>query len=464
MKGLLFVYLLTYGGAILALFRPFYGLQAYMVLAVLRPDHLWAWALPSEGSFSKIVGIALLIGWVIRGMGDWELRLGKPILWIMIAYLCCIVASASMAINQDVAWKYIELHSKISIPIIIGMTIIESIEEVRTLAWTLVLCIGFLAYEAHGMYFGGRLAEFRDEGMLGMDNNSVCISMAAGAGLAIFLGFSAQSWSAKLLAFGLAGLMVHVPMFGQSRGGMLGVAVVGGVTFLLLPKRIETLATYAAGSLVALRLAGPAVMERFSTVFADSENRDASAQSRFDLWADCWDVMIHHPMLGIGPDHWPLIAKDYGWPPGKEAHSLWFNCGAELGFTGLGLLIALYVGTIVLVWVNLCRPTNDVSPELQSLGRMTITALAGFMVSASFVSLDALELPFYTILIGVSSLKLAGLEQTRQHQTASTQKRYGSPATQSAAELQKQIAFPRPKWSSAQPNTSSAPDTAEWRL
>jgi O-antigen ligase len=301
------------------------------------------------------------------------------------------------------------LHSKILLPVVVGMTIVETKEEVRILAWTLVVCLGYLAYEAHGMYLGGRLPEFRDQGMLGMDNNSFCISMSAGAGLAIFLGFSSQGLFKQLAAFGLAAMMIHVPMFSQSRGGMLGIAVVGLAAFVLLPKRTEVLAVYAVGSLVALRLAGPAVVARFSTIFADSGNRDASAQSRVDLWLDCVDVMIHNPILGIGPDHWPLIAKDYGWPPGKEAHSVWFNCGAELGIVGLSLLLAFYLSSIVLAWRHLCKQSN-VKPEFRDIGRMTIAALSGFMVSASFVSLDALEVPFYIVLILVSGLKIACIE------------------------------------------------------
>jgi putative inorganic carbon (hco3(-)) transporter len=413
MKGLLLVFLLTYGGAALALFRPFYGLLAYMIFAVLRPDHLWSWSLPLDGHYSKIVGIGLLVGWVLNGLGDWELGKAQPIFILLIVYWLCMVASAAFASNQEVAWKHVILHSKILLPVILGMTIVTSIAEVRLIAWTIVACLGFLAYEAHNLYFEGRGIEFRDRGMLGMDNNSFCISMAAGTGIAIFLGFSEPNLLRKGMAFSLAALMVHVPMFGESRGGLLGITVVGVVAFLLLPKRAGMLTTYAIGSLVALRLAGPAVVSRFSTIFADSENRDVSAQSRLDLWTDCWDVMIHNPILGIGPDHWPLVAKDYGWPPGKEAHSLWFNCGAELGFTGLGLLSAVYVCTILLAWRYL---HNSSRPEYRDIGRMTIAALSGFMVSASFVSLDALELPFYIVLIAVGGLKVACLKRTFQAQ------------------------------------------------
>ena len=36
--GLLFTYLLTYGGSALSLVRPFYGLLAYICFAIIRPE------------------------------------------------------------------------------------------------------------------------------------------------------------------------------------------------------------------------------------------------------------------------------------------------------------------------------------------------------------------------------------------------------------------------------------------
>ena len=38
MKGLLFTYALTYGGAVVSLFNPFYGLLIYVCFAIMRPE------------------------------------------------------------------------------------------------------------------------------------------------------------------------------------------------------------------------------------------------------------------------------------------------------------------------------------------------------------------------------------------------------------------------------------------
>jgi hypothetical protein len=41
---------------------------------------------------------------------------------------------------------------------------------------------------------------------------------------------------------------------------------------------------------------------------------------------------------------------------------------------------------------------------------MTIASLVGFIVSAQFVTVYGVELPYYVVLVGASAIKLAGYE------------------------------------------------------
>jgi len=266
-----------------------------------------------------------------------------------------------------------------------------------------------VALDSNLSYYGGfnRVVE---SGFGGMDNNCVAIAMVTGAGLAFFLGLHDPRWWRKLLCFGSAALMAHVPMFGMSRGGMLALIVVGVVSFFLIPKRPKHYLLFALAVLVAWRLAGADVLKRFSSSFAEAEQRDSSAQSRVDMWKNCWDVMTKHPVTGVGPRHWPLIAPQYGWPLGKEAHSLWLQTGAELGFPGLGFLLAFY-GFAVWRLLRLLRRRDAPDPWFVDSARMVVAAIAGFAVSVSFVSLVGLELPYYIVLLGAGGLKL--LDQPR---------------------------------------------------
>ncbi len=79
-------------------------------------------------------------------------------------------------------------------------------------------------------------------------------------------------------------------------------------------------------------------------------------------------------------------------PRGKEAHSLWVQNAAELGIPGVALLLAFYLCTARRLW-KLCKETTWVpDPWFRDAARMVVTSLVGFIVSAQFVSLEALPL------------------------------------------------------------------------
>jgi putative inorganic carbon (hco3(-)) transporter len=226
------------------------------------------------------------------------------------------------------------------------------------------------------------------------------------------LGLGAERWWQK--AVGLAGalLMLHVVFFSFSRGGMLAAMTLLLVSFVLVPKRPRYNAIFALVVLLALRLAGPEVRDRFATALLAEGERDFSAQSRLDLWGLCWELMLKHPGLGVGPDHFPLVVYEYGWPAGKEAHTLWLQTGAELGFPGL-LFLVLFYGMSVVRLLPLTRTRGGGhDPSFAHLGRMVIAGLMGFVISAQFVTIEALELPYYIALVGAGVLKLASSRPT----------------------------------------------------
>jgi hypothetical protein len=201
-------------------------------------------------------------------------------------------------------------------------------------------------------------------------------------------------------------LMVHTVLFAFSRGGMLALVLMGLVAFLLVPKRPVHLLMYAAVVLACFRLAGAEVQQRFQSSFADSAELDESADSRKRLWTDCRDVVSKNPVLGVGPRHWPIIAPAYGWPAGKEAHSLWVQTAAELGIPGVAFLGLFYLTCVVRLW-PVARGRVPVSdPALRDLARAVIAALCGFSVAAQFVTVLGLEASYYIALVGAGTLRL----------------------------------------------------------
>jgi O-antigen ligase len=419
MSGLIFTYCLTWGGAAAALFNPFFGLLVYVVFAILKPDGIWHWAVPRGGNYSRIVGIGMLIGWALNGFGSWNLGKARGMVIAIALFMMWSIFSAMQATDPDKGWDFVDNMLKIVIPIVVGVTLIDSVSQLKQLAWVIVLCQAYLAYEANMNYWSGNNI-VRDQGLPGLpDNNGVALTMHTCAILAFFLGLHSPGVWRKLVAFGAALLMVHTVLFSGSREGMLGLMATGIVAFLLIPKRPWHFFAFAVALALALRLAGPDVRDRFSSIFVDPEERDSSSQSRLKLMGDCCDAMLRKPILGHGPANFSVISPQYGWPEGKQGHTLWLQLGAEMGVPGLVFLLTYYGICVLRLWPIARSQDSTHDPWLADGARMVIASLAGFFVCTQFNNLYGVEVPYYVAMLGAGVLKLWSLPVAESAATSS---------------------------------------------
>jgi probable O-glycosylation ligase (exosortase A-associated) len=404
MKGLLFTYAMTYGGAVASLFNPFVGLLVYVCFAIIKPESLWYWAVP-EGNYSRVVGVALLLGWMFRGFGVWRFGRASGVVAALSGFMGWSAVGYLLAPDKGKAWVFVEALAKIVLPFLVGITTIDSVRKLKQLVWVIVLSQGYVAYELNMTYLGG-YNRLQETGFGGIDNNGYAIGLLIATGLAFFLGLAERVWWHKVLSWGAAGCCGHAVLLSFSRGAMLGVIVTGAMSFWLIPKRPKHYAAAAVALALGLRLAGPQVQERFATVFSSREERDVSAASRLDLWKACLECAARNPVTGLGPNHWPLVAHEFGFTVGKSAHSTWMETAAEQGVPGFALLAAFYVLCIAQLWPMRHDSYPVVDPWLHEAARMVIAGLVGFVVAAQFVTLHGLEIPYYTTLVGAGILKL----------------------------------------------------------
>ncbi|MEZ6063086.1 MAG: O-antigen ligase family protein [Planctomycetaceae bacterium] len=405
MKGLIFTWLITFLGVGGSIVSPFYGFLAYVALALLRPEFMWAHSIQG-GRFSLIVAMAMLFSWGLRGFGNWNLGRAKPIVLLFIGFWMWSVFGAIYADSQSHAWYYVEQMAKILLPFLVGITSVRSIDDLKKLAWVIVLCEGYVCFEMNLYYLSG-FNYLWEIGFGGVDNNSASIGFVAALGVAFFLFLNTTKlWQQAVIGACMA-FILHAILFSFSRGAMLATAIGIGLSFFLIKKTTKHYALFAVGIVAALILAGPGVRDRFFETFEKKNGRhEASAQSRLDLWKDCYTVLMRDPVMGCGPDHWPLLAHTFGWFKGKEAHSLWVQTATELGIPGITMFAGFYLVCIVRCWFLLKRLQPDDPPWFGDSCRMTIASLIGFGVAAQFVSLEALEVPYYVALLGSGTLVL----------------------------------------------------------
>ncbi|MCP4509455.1 MAG: hypothetical protein GY826_24025, partial [Fuerstiella sp.] len=134
MKGLIFTYLLTAFGVSSSLFSPYYGFLAYVALALLKPDALWASHI-TNGRFSLIVAVAMLASWACHGFGNWNLGKARPVVFLFTGFWLWSVLLSCFAENQSYAWGYVETIGKILLPFLVGITTCRTVGHLKALAW-----------------------------------------------------------------------------------------------------------------------------------------------------------------------------------------------------------------------------------------------------------------------------------------------------------------------------------------
>ena len=425
MFGLILIYILTAIGVAGSLFQPLIGLFIYVGFAMLRPQYMWAFA-GDMGGLSQLVGIAMLVGWALRRFGRFNLGPGRAIAATLVAFTAWAALSAAVGIDPARSNDWVIELAKITGPFLVGATMLNSRKLVWWMLWVIVGAHGYIAYDLNSWYYLRGYNFVRESGYGFMDNNSFGLSLVTVIGLAATLALAARKWPERLLALTCAVLILSTVVLTYSRGALIGIGVVGIVAALLIPKKPAYLLLMLLGVLVAARLTGPQVRARFETVFAEEQDRDASAQSRVDLWATCLTIGLENPLTGIGPRNFPVVAADYGFAPGKEAHSTWMQATAEMGFVGAGLLLLFYLITMVKLMPLVWRKWTPENRQESALAAGVLISLSGFFVSAQFVTMVGLETPYYVAMVAVAMLKtrvqpaLAGQPAVR-HPTMMTQ-------------------------------------------
>jgi O-antigen ligase len=430
MKGLIFVYLLSYGGSAAALFSPFIGLCIYYCYVVLRPQDLWFYSLPQGASYSRYVALATLIGWSLQGFSGREgLRVASPVLFTFAGFVLVVQISAWFALNSFLAEPIASDLLKMFLMFLAGLCLVTSRSRLQALIWVFILSQGYLTHEMNLTYFlEGINIVVMGDGFGPMNNNGFALSLLPGIGLAFMTAIYERRWWLRVGALYAAVSTLHVILLSESRGGYLGVFAMVCVAAVLIPKNGKTVSTFLLIVVLGMTLAGESVRKEFATIFADK--LDDSAASRPRVWRAAYQTMMDYPLLGVGPGNFAVVSADYGVEEGRAAHNLYLQVGADCGITGLTLLLLLYLRSLKafssLIHWRLKKMTA-MDPVIANAATGAFTGLVGYMIHSVFSSHVAIETPYLAMLIGGAALRLYyahPLEPVMQEHSALPIRRY----------------------------------------
>jgi O-antigen ligase len=235
-----------------------------------------------------------------------------------------------------------------------------------------------------------------------------------------FLHAAQRSSTRVFAAISLCVLAVAFVRTG-SRGGF--IALVAVTSFIVLrytaiPLRWRIGAT-AIVALVVVGTASDQYWTQMGTILSDADYNRTDESGRMQIWRRGIGYMFRNPIFGVGPGNFQAaegmlssfasrqqVGFGVRW---NAAHNSYIQVGAEMGFPGLFIFVAMIASTLgALRRLNrsYAAAGADFDDDRRALANALTASLVAFVVGAYFLSLVYAEL-FYTLIamsVGLSKL------------------------------------------------------------
>jgi O-antigen ligase len=231
--------------------------------------------------------------------------------------------------------------------------------------------------------------------------------------LGLFRAIGERSTSLRVIA-GLMTLAITLGVvLSFSRGGAVGLAaLVLALMVLRLVRVRHVLVLVVVLGLILVAL--PQYANRLTSLAdqggfggTSSAVTDTSLLSRATETLAAALVIVDHPVLGVGPDMFPVYYEEYAQVVGilirndaaREAHNLYLGIGAELGIPGLIVFLIIAVLTIRMI-LAARRASLIRRPDLERLTTPYLLALLTYYVTGLFLHLSFGR--FYWLMLAVA--------------------------------------------------------------
>lgn len=379
---------------------------------LLQPEWNWRWTILRDFQYQDTLAISTLVGILINfGIGN---RLGGAALQsyaALLAFLALAYVSATQTINVTASYFYLNLLWRAILMAVIAAVLLDTRAKITAMIWTLVICQGYNALQITLQYYENGYSFYVKQqwGDFGSNPYSL-LTLPILAFTCSLVVYSKRFWQ-RALAGAICVVQIHQIMLLDSRGCMLAGIFMAFVFFLNMPKSKNAMLGVAALVMAGVILAGPSVVEEFSSSFVKGTELDKSAQSRFMLWETGWQITVENPLLGVGPDAGKFLVPGY-WEgshregESKALHNLFYEIS-----TGCGLPAAvLYVAHFLIIWLAIVRlrwMKQKISARDHPLGMpmlAVISGQAGYWLASMFSSAALIESTYVSIAIGAATV------------------------------------------------------------
>jgi O-antigen ligase len=337
----------------------YWGVFLFTALLFFRPQD----AVPALSllHLSDIVGVLTLLAMIANrsARGLTPFPLSPEVIGVGALGLVMVLTVPFSIWPGGALAKFTDLYLKVALIFVVLLHCLKGPKLLRQFTWLIVIAMGYVAFRGVFDYVrginliqGGRL-HGPDAGLMG-NPNDLAMNMVTFLPLAVFLALSRGRSLPRLIAAVVAVAMFATIIFTKSRGGMLGLAVMGLVLLLQARKVRPGLAVaIVVGALVVTPLLPSYVWTRASSIFNQDEDATGTRQARKDLMYEAWRTFLERPVTGLGAGQFTSYNPPGRLEPWRETHNVMLQMLVELGILGgLAFLYLLVRAVAALVWTS----------------------------------------------------------------------------------------------------------------
>jgi probable O-glycosylation ligase (exosortase A-associated) len=386
--------------------RPTWGVYLSAWLGYMNPHRL-AWGFMHDFPVVLVTALATLVGMLAS-------KEPKRMIWsreiiVLLLMVIWMGITTTQAFFTDLAWEQYEKVVKIQILTFMTLMLLTSRQKVHIFVWVIALSLGFYGIKG-GIFTIAHGGVYRVQGPFGSfigGNNELALALVMTIPLMRYLHLQERR---QWLKHGLAAamLLTAIAAIGsQSRGALVGIAVMGTIFWLKSRKKVVTALLIAIAIGTAAAIMPPEWYARMETI--KTYQQDASALGRINAWWTAFNV-AQDRITGGGFEmfQWPVF-RQYAPEPSRvhDSHSIYFEMLGEHGFVGLALFLTL----LGLTWLKCARiiRTAKEKPELrwaQDLAAMIQVSVVAYMASGAFLGLAYFDYIYHLVAITVVTAHL----------------------------------------------------------
>lgn len=396
--------------------KPFIAVSMWLWSGIFVPVY-WLFGFAESFRYNVIFAASAIISYLLLKSKP-NLRFDFLFLIVILFFLHTTITTNTTLILPEVSWIIWDYFSKAVLLFVFICLIIRKANHFNLLIWLIGLSIGFFAL-VEGLKFvksGGFHQIHGPAGHLLADNNHLALAILMTIPLLVYLISATPERWLRIGLIGLVALCVLAVLGTKSRGGFVGLVIVGGYFWFKSNKKLVSTIGILALMFIASSLLPGKWFERMDTL--NDVESDGSFMTRVVSWKVHTLMAMERPVLGGGfrstqyGHVWRSLLVDFdklsfipsaqpkqkGW----AAHSIYFQVLGDHGFVGL----FLYLLIICLAFLKLSSIEKYFRDSWQStLAKMIKVSLMAYCVSGAAVSMAYFEL-FYALLAMIVCLSI----------------------------------------------------------